>query len=421
MVEQYKDPWADVANQAVGALYKYYLSKPNPADLQRAQMENQLLDAKIRGEEAQLKNAELAFNKGQFDFNQSRQNSQFADQFRGAFDKLPQLGAEKHLMPGQYGPNPPVTQQDRNSQIAGLFEQFAPRLGKDTVEAARDALGTAGAMRFEDPIQRQLAIDEKATSYENMMPGYTLSPGQIRFGAGNEQLAAAPFKSGGGSYIQQPDGTIISIDGGAPPDLTNAVKTDLQTKDIAFDTYRSFSQKFRNDIMSNPGSVGTRGNAARIVDGLLGQVNQFAPGSQLEGQMKSVVTNLTGQFTDPTTGQIMNNDLYAATSTAALLPFVAAEAIVGQGGRSLSNEDRDLVREAIGGPEDWLATPDKIIARLDNLDVLVENLRMKYQGRQIGQRPFTPPTGNDPLTLQGGGIVKWTVDQNGNPVPMRGQ
>lgn len=37
MPEQYKDPWADAANQAVGALYKYYLSQPTAADAQKAE------------------------------------------------------------------------------------------------------------------------------------------------------------------------------------------------------------------------------------------------------------------------------------------------------------------------------------------------------------------------------------------------
>lgn len=396
MTERYKDPWGDAANQAVGALYKYYLSKPNPADMQRAQMENQLLDAKIKGEQASLA-------KNQFDLNQSRQNNQFADQFRGAFDTLPKVGVEKPLAPGQYGPNTPVTEQDRNSQIANLFEQFAPRLGKDVIESTRDSLGTANAMRFEDPIQRQLAIDEKATSYENMMPGYTLAPGNVRFGADNKEVASAPFKTGGGSYIQQPDGTIISIDGGAPG-MTTSVKTDLQGKDIAFDTYRSFTDSYKNAVRSNPGGVGTRGNIARIADGLLGQVNQFAPNTEFSNTLRSVVNTTAGQYTDPQTGQIMNADLYDAATTASLLPFVAAEAIVGQGGRSLSNEDRELVRQAVGGPEDWLATPDKLLARMNQLDRIVENLRMKYQGRLTGQRPMTPAPRNDPLSMGGQGI-----------------
>lgn len=387
----YKDPWADAANQAVGALYKYYLSKPNPADLERAAMQNELLGLQMEGQRAGIA-------KNQFELDQARRQSQFADKFSNAFSTIPEV---RGAVPtdGSMGPVQPVTQEDRNMRIANLFEQFAPRLDKDTVAAARDALGTASAMRFEDPVQRQLAIDEKATSYENMMDPrempYTLSPGSVRFNADNQQVASAPFKQGGGSYITQPDGTVISIDGGMPPEMTTAVTTDLQTKDLAFDTYRTFSQKMRNDIIANPGGVGTRGNIARIADGLLGQVNSFAPNSKLGQELKSIVDATAGQYTDPVTGKIMNKDLYAAASTAALLPFVASEAIVGQGGRSLSNEDRDLVFNAVGSPEDWLATPDKLIARLDNVDAIVNELRPKYQKRLLGDRPLTPDPDKD--------------------------
>lgn len=400
MNSQYKDPWADTANQAIGALYKHYLTKPGPADFEAAQLENDLKRQQLLASQAQVRNADLEYQKGQFDLNTDRQTRKAADLFTSAYSNLPVVGSEIPLEEGQYGPNPAVTQQTRNSAIAGLFDQFAPTLDKDTVTASRDALGTAGALRFEDPIQQQLALDERASSYDNMIKGdRVMSPGQVLLGDDNKPIYSAPFKTGGGSYIEQPDGTIISIDGGQPPEMTKPVQTNLQEKDISFDTYRSFSQKFRQDINSNPGAVGTRGNLARLADGLLGQVEQFAPNSAAGGQLKTAVNALAGQYTDPATGQIMNQDLYAAASTAAILPFIAAEAIVGQGGRSLSNEDRDLVKVTVGGPEDWLATPDKLIAKMDNIDVLVENLRQKYQGRLMGQRPMTPAFGDDNLTL----------------------
>ena len=44
MAEQYKDPWTDAANQAVGALYKYYLTKPTAADALKAQTEQAQLE-----------------------------------------------------------------------------------------------------------------------------------------------------------------------------------------------------------------------------------------------------------------------------------------------------------------------------------------------------------------------------------------
>lgn len=423
MAEQYKDPWADTMNQAVGALYKHYLTRPSQADMAAAQLENELKQQQLENEKAQLRNYNLAYQKGQFELGNQQQQRNAADMFTKSYSNILPVGVEQPLQKGEYGPNPAVTQQDRNNEIAGLFDKFAPTLDKDTVTAARDALGTAGALRFEDPIQRQLAIDERASSYDALSPDYTLTPGAVRFGGDNQQVASAPFKEGGGSYIRQPDGTVISIDGGVPPEMTTAVQTDLQTKDIAFDTYRTFTDNYRNAIVNNPGGVGTRGNVARLADGLLGQVSSFAPGSEFETTLRNIVNTTAGQYTDPATGQIMNADLYDAATVASLLPFVAAEAIVGQGGRSLSNEDRELVRQAVGSPDQWLATPDKLISRMDQLDRIVENLRVKYQGRQTGDRPMTPAPGSDNLSLNNGNqnVVKWVLDANGNPVPSGGQ
>lgn len=39
----YKDPWADAANQAVGALYKHYLTKPSQAEMENERLKTQQL------------------------------------------------------------------------------------------------------------------------------------------------------------------------------------------------------------------------------------------------------------------------------------------------------------------------------------------------------------------------------------------
>lgn len=419
MADRYQDPWADATNQAIGALYKYYMSQPSAAEVQANELKNRLLQSQLQTDELQRQNINSQMGARNYELGELKRQSAFADQFANAFGALaPANNSVVPQDPAQMGPVMPRTQEDYNSDVANLFQQFAPRLSKDTVEAARSALGAANALRFNDPIQRQLAMDEKATSYENMMPGYTLAPGNVRFDGNNQQIASAPFKTGGGSYIQQPDGTVISIDGGMPPDLTKSVQTDLQTKDISFDTYRSFTDSYRQSLMNNPSAVGTRGNVARLADGLLGQVNSLAPNSEMSNRLKSIVNATAGQFTDPATGQIMNADLYDAATVASLLPFIAAEAIVGQGGRSLSNEDRELVQRAVGSPEDWLATPDKLMSRINQMDAIVENLRQKYQGRLVGQRPMTPAPESDNLRMGNGGVVRWGVDDAGNPIPL---
>lgn len=42
------NPWADAANQAVGALYKYYMTKPNAADMEAARIEREYNAAKLQ-------------------------------------------------------------------------------------------------------------------------------------------------------------------------------------------------------------------------------------------------------------------------------------------------------------------------------------------------------------------------------------
>lgn len=44
------NPWADAANQAVGALYKYYMTKPNANQIQQEQMKNRLIAARYNTE-----------------------------------------------------------------------------------------------------------------------------------------------------------------------------------------------------------------------------------------------------------------------------------------------------------------------------------------------------------------------------------
>lgn len=66
MAERYKDPWADAANQAVGALYKYYLTKPTPADAAAAELEAQTKQEQLRRLQLQNKTDDSALGLGNF-------------------------------------------------------------------------------------------------------------------------------------------------------------------------------------------------------------------------------------------------------------------------------------------------------------------------------------------------------------------
>ena len=66
MAEQYKDPWADAANQAVGALYKYYLTKPTAADAAAAELERNTKQEQLRRLQLQNKTDDSSLNMGNF-------------------------------------------------------------------------------------------------------------------------------------------------------------------------------------------------------------------------------------------------------------------------------------------------------------------------------------------------------------------
>lgn len=66
MAEQFKDPWADAANQAVGALYKYYLTRPTQADLAAAQMERDTKAAQLQRIQIQNRTDQGALDLGSF-------------------------------------------------------------------------------------------------------------------------------------------------------------------------------------------------------------------------------------------------------------------------------------------------------------------------------------------------------------------
>lgn len=79
----YKDPWADAANQAVGALYKYYLTKPSEAEMQAERLK------------AQRAGADL--NKVQLD---NRMNQRLYDM--GGYAGMP-ASAQEYLMTQSLG------------------------------------------------------------------------------------------------------------------------------------------------------------------------------------------------------------------------------------------------------------------------------------------------------------------------------
>lgn len=395
MTRQYYDPWARVGDSAVNAYQQYLTSKPNP----NQQAARSAMADKYR--------TEAALNQARLDA-PTNLNKIFSEIFNPQMEAPSQdfVGPMQNFGSGQDIPDEIVQQRYQENlpdlfsnamQFAGnnptglgkIFSAFAANAGASPEQLTNAQMGAG--MNY---AATKAGFDDKQDQ------DFTLSPGSIRYDSQGQPIVSAPFKPGGdGLNITLPDGTVVSQGGG--PGLTKPVIGDLQKKDIDLETYQLFSNEYEKALRTSPGSAGTRGNLARFSDSLLGQVQQFAPGSATAERLESIKQNLAGRFTDPQTGEIVDQDLYNASTIAGVLPYMAASAIVGQSGRGLSDKDYAVVQKTVGSPNDWLATPDKLLARKTQLDNLVNQLRQKYQGRLNNpSRSFSSQ--NDDVVNQGG-------------------
>lgn len=127
----YKDPWADTANQAVGALFKYYLSQPNAAEVQAGRLKSELLNAQIANERS---NTEL--NRRRLD---SANN--IADVVNNFYAPVE---AEGPVQPGMQRPTAPASQEminDRIRQGRGDLMRSAANFSIASPSAFSDVLG----------------------------------------------------------------------------------------------------------------------------------------------------------------------------------------------------------------------------------------------------------------------------------------
>lgn len=276
---------------------------------------------------------------------------------------------------------------------AGATAVFAPEdpraaggpvQGRDTESTATARLlaDNFGNLAELDPYQRQALGANPSTSsatprnYVRPDGGQGITLDGLTDAATNELLP-----QGSRVYTGQLQGNA------AETGLTNPTQNEIQKRQVDLGVYQTFSQQYRTALQQNPGVSGTRGNIARLADSLLGQVEQIAPESEVAVSLRAARDS----------GSVAP-DLYTAQSLASLLPFVAASAVVGQSGRSLSDEDRRIITNAVGAPDDWLATDDKLIKRLGTLDSVVAQLAQKYQGIADGGigNAFALPGGGAP-------------------------
>ena len=405
-MRQPENPWANAANAAIGGLYKNYMTRPNQAEMEKARLSNQLLGSQLQTDALSRENIQSQIGERQFKLDQLRKEQNASSKFAEAFGQIPQVGAVVPADPSQYGPIQPVTQSARNNDIAGIFEQFAPTLSEDRIGAARDALGTAGALRFENPVDRQLALDEKATTYGAYSEGLerdieadrnklmSVSPGSHIFDPKSRQsIFNAPTKKGGGSYIQQPDGTIISIDGGVPGknEVGTTVNNQIQEQQVALEILDQGIGYTVTLAQDNPANFGFQGKAKsklQDVNMMLNGISKTLGYEEPEQAFNSIVnTEMNKRKKEGDTFEYLNQlydpNITALEKSRTLLAYQAASALGGQSGRSVSDRDVKQWLDQIGDPQSFFMNQDKFISGMKYLKDQI-NIRKKVLSATTG-------------------------------------
>ncbi len=167
------NPWADTANQAIGAMYKHYMSQPNQGQLQQQDLRNQLLQAQLEGQRATTGKTNIS---SQLDERRLNAANSIADVVGGFY--APQTNEGARVDPSQIGPMAAVqsapTQEMINERItqgrgdlmreAANFSIASPGSFSDVLSGFYGGAGAPEAMLA--PMQDQGDLSAPVKNYQ---------------------------------------------------------------------------------------------------------------------------------------------------------------------------------------------------------------------------------------------------------------
>lgn len=426
MSDRYNDPWADAGNKAVGALFQNIMSKPSAMDQHRFELQNQktMQDMELARQNADLRQkmgsasmgltnaqAHNARMKGQAVQQEQNMMNLFTDAMAGV---QPVQTEAPRVNPQMEGPMPPVSTPDMNG-LANVMQQFMGQLPKDASTSVRNSLGVMNALNMNDPFDRQMALDDNISSYSDSSAGFnaemaeptTVGPGShLVDPSTGESIFNAPFKQGGGSYITQPDGTVISIDGGQPP-VGKTTRNKVESQQIAESKMRGLLDYTRELAQADsmnfgiPGAVkGAAQDVNVILNGLTGAMGSNSPDEAISSAQREIMNsgvdaNLLSGIFDP--------NLSSLQTTSDLLVFQAASALAGQSGRSMSDNDVKAFKNIVGDPQSWMMNQEKFLAKLKTIENIL-GMNSHVSNNVLGGDVTGSPAPVPQVTPTGGGL-----------------
>jgi hypothetical protein len=218
-------------------------------------------------------------------------------------------------------------------------------------------------------------------------------------------------KSQGQKITIGPDGTTIES-GGAYGEPTNSVLGGVQESLAASDVFDSSIEEGIKMAERSPLAFGVPGIAmgvAQDIAAVAESVGLVRPDLGVDGSLQEIEGRLAASgLVDPSIFAY-NPDVSNVDKLARLMAYQGAEALLNQTGRSVSNQDFNIIMEIVGDPKGWFMNQRRYVEGLRFLQGRID-MMVDIKRKQAGLLPITAER-----ALRRSGKAKMTVP--GAPVP----
>jgi hypothetical protein len=230
---------------------------------------------------------------------------------------------------------------------------------------------------------RNMRFNESVALYGEVYPESTMEQRK-------QYALQQESKSQGQKITIGPDGTTIES-GGAYGEPTNSVISGVQESLAASDVFDSSIEEGIKMAERSPLAFGVPGIAtgmAQDVAAIAESVGLVRPDLGVDGSLKEVEGRLAASgLVDPSIFAY-NPDVSNVDKLARLMAYQGAEALLNQTGRSVSNQDFNIIMAIVGDPKGWFMNQRRYVEGLRFLQGRID-MMVDIKRKQAGLPPIT--------------------------------
>jgi hypothetical protein len=235
-------------------------------------------------------------------------------------------------------------------------------LGKVKGNAARVALNSPGGLGGADDATKQfIGVEGKGQQTPH---NYVVNGQNFITYDGTTDANTGKALPGGG-YLANAQGPAKDVG------LNTAVTTNLQEQDINNQKFRSLLGYTKKLAQADPNNFGVTGAVKGFFQDTTAAADNIARGlgynGLQEGLQKARERAMANGVDPGVISGVFDARLPQLHSAADLAVYSAAEALAGQSGRSVSNNDVKIIRNIVGDPREWSSNQQKYLSKLDTV------------------------------------------------------